>query len=85
MLSVASMFGVSLFLAMHGSLVTSFLVRKSTENDSQNRDYKLGQQEETYSILTTHGYFGHLTFQDPRLTETIIDAPAVAAQPTKRP
>ncbi len=68
MLSVASMFGVSLFLAMHGSLVTSFLVRKSTENDSQNRDYKLGQQEETYSILTTHGYFGHLTFQDPRLT-----------------
>lgn len=45
MLSVASMFGVSLFLAMHGSLVTSFLVRKSTENDSQNRDYKLGQQD----------------------------------------
>ena len=84
MLSVASMFGVSLFLAMHGSLVTSFLVRKSTENDSQNRDYKLGQQEETYSILTAHGYFGCLTFQDPRLT-ILIAEPAVAAQPTKRP
>jgi photosystem II P680 reaction center D1 protein len=79
------MFGVSLFLAMHGSLVTSFLVRKSTENDSQNRDYKLGQQEETYSILTTHGYFGCLTFQDPRLTTTTIAAPVATAQPTKRP
>ena len=63
--------------------VTSFLVRKSTENDSQNRDYKLGQQEETYSILTAHGYFGCLTFQDPRLT-ILIAEPAVDAQPTKR-
>ena len=85
MLSVASMFGGSLFLAMHGSLVTSFLVRKTIETKSQNHDYKLGQEEETYSILTTHGYFGCLTFQDPRLTATTIAAPAVAAQPTKRP
>jgi hypothetical protein len=33
MLGVAGVFGGSLFSAMHGSLVTSSLIRETTEND----------------------------------------------------
>jgi len=47
MLGVAGVFGGSLFSAMHGSLVTSSLVRETTENESQNYGYKFGQEEET--------------------------------------
>ena len=36
-----------------GSLVTSSLVRETTENESQNYGYKFGQEEETYNIVTT--------------------------------
>jgi photosystem II P680 reaction center D1 protein len=36
MLGVAGVFGGSLFSAMHGSLVTSSLVRETTESESQN-------------------------------------------------
>ena len=56
-------FGGSLFSAMHGSLVTSSLVRETTENESQNYGYKFGQEEETYNIVAAHGYFGRLIFQ----------------------
>ena len=52
MLGVAGVFGGSLFSAMHGSLVTSSLVRETTENESQNYGYKFGQEEETYNIVT---------------------------------
>ena len=41
MLGVAGVFGGSLFSAMHGSLVTSSLVRETTETESQNYGYKL--------------------------------------------
>ena len=47
----------------HGSLVTSSLVRETTENESQNYGYKFGQEEETYNIVLAHGYFGRLIFQ----------------------
>ena len=40
MLGVAGVFGGSLFSAMHGSLVTSSLVRETTETESQNYGYK---------------------------------------------
>ena len=63
MLGVAGVFGGSLFSAMHGSLVTSSLVRETTENVSQNYGYKFGQEEETYNIVAAHGYFGRLIFQ----------------------
>jgi photosystem II P680 reaction center D1 protein len=63
MLGVAGVFGGSLFSAMHGSLVTSSLVRETTENVSQNQGYKFGQEEETYNIVAAHGYFGRLIFQ----------------------
>lgn len=52
MLGVAGVFGGSLFSAMHGSLVTSSLVRETTETESQNYGYKFGQEEETYNIVS---------------------------------
>ena len=63
MLGVAGVFGGALFSAMHGSLVTSSLVRETTENESQTKGYKFGQEEETYNIVAAHGYFGRLIFQ----------------------
>merc|ERR1712123_247235 len=63
MLGVAGVFGGSLFSAMHGSLVTSSLIRETTENESTNYGYKFGQEEETYNIVAAHGYFGRLIFQ----------------------
>ncbi|KAI5078654.1 hypothetical protein GOP47_0006325 [Adiantum capillus-veneris] len=59
----AGVFGASLFSAMHGSLVTSSLIRETTENESANAGYKFGQEEETYNIVAAHGYFGRLIFQ----------------------
>ncbi|MEC4812421.1 MAG: photosystem II q(b) protein [Scytonema sp. PMC 1069.18] len=63
MLGVAGVFGGALFAAMHGSLVTSSLVRETTEVESMNVGYKFGQEEETYNIVAAHGYFGRLIFQ----------------------
>jgi photosystem II P680 reaction center D1 protein len=63
MLGVAGVFGGALFSAMHGSLVTSSLVRETSETESQNYGYKFGQEEETYNIVAAHGYFGRLIFQ----------------------
>jgi photosystem II P680 reaction center D1 protein len=60
MLGVAGVFDGSLFSAMHGSLVTSSLIRETTENQSANAGYKFGQEEETYNIVVAHSYFGRL-------------------------
>jgi photosystem II P680 reaction center D1 protein len=46
MAGVAGVFGGSLFSAMHGSLVTSSLIRETTENESTNYGYKFGQEED---------------------------------------
>jgi photosystem II P680 reaction center D1 protein len=59
MLGVAGVFGGSLFSAMHGSLVTSSLIRETTENESANEGYRFG----LYNIVAAHGYFGRLIFQ----------------------
>ncbi|KAJ4978603.1 hypothetical protein NE237_009383 [Protea cynaroides] len=42
MLGVAGVFGGSLFSAMHGSLVTSSLIRETTENESANEGHRFG-------------------------------------------
>ena len=63
MAGVAGVFGGALFSAMHGSLVTSSLIRETTELESQTKGYKFGQEEETYNIVAAHGYFGRLIFQ----------------------
>ena len=60
MAGVAGVFGGSLFSAMHGSLVTSSLIRETAEGESTNYGYKFGQEEETYNIVAAHGYFGRL-------------------------
>merc|ERR1712100_187303 len=62
-LGVAGVFGGSLFSSMHGSLVTSSLIRETSETESTNNGYKFGQEEETYNIVAAHGYFGRLIFQ----------------------
>ena len=53
---------VGRFQCLHGSLVTSSLIRETTEQVSQNYGYKFGE-EETYNIVAAHGYFGQLIFQ----------------------
>jgi photosystem II P680 reaction center D1 protein len=62
-LGVAGVFGGALFASMHGSLVTSSLIRETTEAQSANQGYKFGQEEETYNLVAAHGYFGRLIFQ----------------------
>merc|ERR1712113_504882 len=62
-LGVAAVFGGSLFSAMHGSLVTSSLLSETSSSDSLNAGYVFGQEDETYSISSAHGYFGRLIFQ----------------------
>ncbi len=63
MLGVAGVFGGALFCAMHGSLVTSSLIRETSDYESANYGYKFGQHQETYSIVAAHGYFGRLIWQ----------------------
>jgi photosystem II P680 reaction center D1 protein len=48
---------------LYRRLVTSSLIRETTENESINYGYKFGQEEETYNIVAAHGYFGRLIFQ----------------------
>ena len=62
-IAVAGVFGGSLISALHGSLVTSSIVRETTEQVSQNQGYKFGQEQESYNIVAAHGYFGRLLFQ----------------------
>jgi hypothetical protein len=40
------------FSAMHGSLVTSSLIRETTENESANEGYRFGQEEERHRLET---------------------------------
>jgi photosystem II P680 reaction center D1 protein len=60
---VAGVFGGSLFSAMHGSLVSSSLLSETFNDNSLNVGYTFGQEDETYSIVSAHGYFGRLIFQ----------------------
>jgi photosystem II P680 reaction center D1 protein len=62
-LGVAGVFGGSLFCAMHGSLVTSSLNGETFGDLSLNTGYYFGQEGETYSISSAHGYFGRLIIQ----------------------
>merc|ERR1719493_609763 len=62
-LGVMGVFGGALFSAMHGSLVTSSLLAETVGDTSLNAGYLFGQEDETYSISSAHGYFGRLIFQ----------------------
>jgi photosystem II P680 reaction center D1 protein len=61
MLGVTGIFGGALFAALHGSLVTSSLIRTTTEAESATLGYKFGQSQSTYNYLASHyGYLGRL-------------------------
>ncbi|NJR57330.1 MAG: Photosystem Q(B) protein 1, partial [Acaryochloris sp. CRU_2_0] len=61
MLGVVGVFGGAFLSAMHGSLVTSSLVKESSSLESVNTGYRFGQQEATYNLLAGHaGYLGRL-------------------------
>ena len=61
MLGVAGVFGGALLAALHGSLVTSTLIRQTTEAESIDKGYKFGQQEVTYNYMAGHyGFLGRL-------------------------
>jgi photosystem II P680 reaction center D1 protein len=64
MLGVAGVFGGSLFSAMHGSLVTSSLVRETTETESHRTTdiSSVKKKRPTTSLLLTVT-FGRLIFQ----------------------
>ena len=61
MLGVAGVFGGALLAALHGSLVTSTLIRETTETESADKGYKFAQQEVTYNYMAGHyGFLGRL-------------------------
>lgn len=61
MLGVAGVFGGALLAALHGSLVTSTLIRETNETESINKGYKFGQEQVTYNYLAGHyGFLGRL-------------------------
>ncbi|MBF2062900.1 MAG: Photosystem Q(B) protein 1 [Calothrix sp. C42_A2020_038] len=57
MLGVAGVFGGALLSALHGSLVTSTLIRKTFENESINAGYTFAQPKTTYNYLAGHNTF----------------------------
>ncbi|MGK7909746.1 MAG: photosystem II q(b) protein [Synechococcus sp.] len=64
MLGVAGVFGGAFLAAMHGSLVTSSLIRETSDLVSENEGYRFGQHEETYNLLAGHyGYLGRIVFR----------------------
>jgi len=64
MIAVAGIFGGAFLSSLHGSLVTSSIIRETTELESQNSGYKFGQQEVTYNLLAGHeSYLGRVLFR----------------------
>ncbi|MDK3162096.1 Photosystem Q(B) protein 1 [Kamptonema cortianum] len=61
MLGVIGIFSGAFLSALHGSLVTSSLIRETSELESANAGYKFGQQEATYNLVASHaGFLGRL-------------------------
>jgi photosystem II P680 reaction center D1 protein len=55
-LGVMGVFGGAFLCSVHGSLVTSTLLRKTKPDESVNAGYRLGQKEETYSFRAAQRY-----------------------------
>lgn len=63
-LGVAGVLGGALLASLHGSLVTSTLLRETSELESTNAAYALGQEEVTYHFTAGHyGYLGRLLWR----------------------
>jgi photosystem II P680 reaction center D1 protein len=55
-LGVMGVFGGAFLCSVHGSLVTSTLLRKTTFHESINNGYQLGQKKETYHFNAAQRY-----------------------------
>lgn len=55
-LGVIGVLGGALLCAVHGSIVTSTLIRNTTEQESINAGYKLGQRKPTYNFGKAQNY-----------------------------
>ena len=59
MAGVIGVYGGALLSVVHGSLVTSSLIRETTEEESISAGYRFGQPNETYNLMAGHyGYLG---------------------------
>jgi photosystem II P680 reaction center D1 protein len=82
-LGVIGVFGGSILSAMHGSLVTSTLIRDTHENESINRGYQLGQAKPTYGFRSIQQYMWRLlwwrgSFPSSRALHVLLAALPVA-------
>jgi len=80
-LGVIGVLGGSLLCAMHGSVVTSALIRNTNEQESINLGYKLGQNKPTYSFDKSQDYQTYLlgfSFPNSRLLHTFLAAVPIA-------
>lgn len=83
MLGVAGVFGGAMLSAIHGSLVTSSLIRETTDEESANLGYRFGQQETTYNLFASHGsYLGHVLIPTTAMTNSRAVHFLLAALPT---
>lgn len=61
MLGVAGVFGGAFLASLHGSLVSSSVIRQTSDEESVAAGYKFGQSTVTYSYLGSHyGYLGRV-------------------------
>jgi photosystem II P680 reaction center D1 protein len=82
-LGVIGVLGGSILSAMHGSLVTSTLIRDTHENESINRGYQLGQVKPTYGFRSIQQYMWRLlwwrgSFPSSRALHVLLAALPVA-------
>lgn len=82
-LGVAGVFAGAFFAALHGSLMTSTIIRKTSENEPHTTGYKFGQKEKTYSFAAGYyGYLGRLLIPALATRNSRIIAFIMAALPT---
>lgn len=82
-LGVMGVFGGAFLCAVHGSLVTSTLLRKTNPHESINAGYTLGQKEATYSFRAAQTYqqrlfWRRLSFPNSRSVHFFLAALPVA-------
>ena len=80
-LGVIGVLGGALLCAMHGSIVTSSLIRNNNEHESMNLGYKLGQKKPTYSFAKSQNYQRSLwgfSFPNKRSLHTFLAAVPIA-------
>ncbi|MEO1372772.1 MAG: photosystem II q(b) protein [Cyanobacteria bacterium J06635_10] len=62
MIGVVGVLGGAFLSAMHGSLVTSTLIRKTSQNKLVNCDSKVVKKESTYNLMAAHNYLARLAW-----------------------